>query len=196
MSASNFSAVNTEGITLRRAYTMVGFPQDEPFKDKRLQRKSPDAPFEIVTTKIGLDPTVSQKAPDGWYDFVITVEAPRIVYIRRERFAADAKSKAKYQDAKEIYKSKLSQHAGRGHSSIAKHGAVLFAGSILFENGVLKRWENKSGHYLVGKDLYNSKDTSRSTKHAADQTQLAMTLDNTAPLLPISAFTPIDPNDF
>lgn len=72
---------------------------------------------------------------------------------------------------------KIDALSGRGHSSIAQGGAglmasqghpeefasgraVLFAGSLLFggtfltpeqtEPGVLVRWENKSGHYMIG----------------------------------------------
>jgi len=195
LAQSKFEDINVDGATLR-AYMMVGSLQDEPFKDKRLLRKTPDSKYEIVTTKPESGPISTEKTLHGWYDFVIMVDEPRTVYLRRERFAADARSREKYKGDSKTIGLKVKQHAMRGHSSIARGGPVLFAGSVYFDKGELSTWENKSGHYLVAQDIFDYKGAQATIQHAAEQTQFAMTMDNAARLLPINLFQPINPRDF
>jgi hypothetical protein len=42
---------------------------------------------------------------------------------------------------------RLGERASGGHTAITRGGDVYFAGEIHFEKGLLKKWNNDSGHY-------------------------------------------------
>jgi hypothetical protein len=127
--------------------------QTEPFKDKRLIKKSDQ--YQIVTYghKSGKYDAALVGTPKGQYDFVILPASPDACYVRRNR----EDRMLKYRNT-----SHHDQIVNRGHMSIAQGSDVYFAGSIWFGGGPLTRdypdgqlmkWENSSGHYQVGKGM-------------------------------------------
>jgi hypothetical protein len=184
-------------------YEMEGTPQDEPFKSKWLMKENRESAYIVMSDPSDPKPATS-KQPDGWWDFVIPLEEPSRLYLRRERQEADKRYRKKIKHhtgdgaQAEQWKAKLGTVAGRGHSSIAKLGPVLYCGSILFggskltkkthkgvEAGFMIRWENKSGHYKPGQECRLNEAQTRS--HAERQTQTVRAKDGT-PLLPIEYF--------
>jgi hypothetical protein len=198
ISQANASTTAVAGASLV-VYNMVGEPQERDFKYKRLVRYNAQVPFAVqvsaatpgnqIATSTPANP-LPEKVPDGWYDFVIRLDNPGVVFMQRDRETADLRSANKHAGDPDYIAAKKFQHAGSGHSSIAECQAVLFAGQIKFNAGAVEKWTNESGHYLTGDKIYNGKgDSSAAVKtHAAIQTQFAKTLDGAAPLLPIDKF--------
>jgi len=126
-------------------------PQTEPFKDKRLIKKSDQ--YQIVTygAKVGKYDAALVGTPKGLYDFVVLPAFPDVCYVRRNR-----------NDRMLKYRKNPGNHdlnVNRGHMSIAQGGEVFFAGAVWFgggsttgdyPEGQLIQWENSSGHYKVG----------------------------------------------
>jgi hypothetical protein len=125
--------------------------QDEPFKDKRLIKKSDQ--YQIVTYghKTGKYDAALVGTPKGVYDFVVLATFPDVCYVRRNR-----------NDRYLKYRNAPGHHdlnVNRGHMSIAQGGEVFFAGALFFgggpttgtyAGGQLMQWENSSGHYKIG----------------------------------------------
>ena len=201
------------GPSCLTAYLMIGEPQTEAFKNSRLRRKDGSSPFSILTIGMkgggadkGSNAPVAKdqafilesgtltrdKTPVGWFDFVITVEELNVAYVRRSREAKMARGKT-------------DPGMDRGHSSIAKGGAVVFAGELLFggetylqkrskeyagsKPGELVRWTNKTGHYYVGAQFGMSGP--KLVEHVFRQTDLLRD-DSGARMLPIDLFEPWD----
>jgi hypothetical protein len=148
-----------EGVCLS-AFSYEGNLQTEAFKDKRLALI--DGNYLIIT--LVADTKSPSKIPTGWWDFVISVETPKVLHVRRSRLqGAESRANDKYKLDLVKRKEKMTSLAGRGHSSIAQGRAVLFAGTIFFGGdmvvspkvnpGELIRWTNQSGHYKVGLNL-------------------------------------------
>ena len=187
-------------------YSMVGNLQTEPFRDKRLTRKDRSSPYYIL--QVGSEDR-DRTSPElihnntrlafGWYDFVIELRLPGVVFVRRSYWNKDLRTKFKQ-------KNTPGPGATRGHSSIAEGRNVVFAGELLFGGdealqqfyvkhdkdnpygqsppGDLIKWTNKSGHYKVCNQF--STDQGK-IDHAMSQTRLLVT-DSGDPMLPRNKF--------
>ncbi len=81
------------------------------------------------------------KLADGWYDFVIPQDRHNVIYL--------AHSKKHWEETANGMKF-YNIGNNRGHSSIGPHETrefVCFAGELVFKEGVLTSWTDKSGHY-------------------------------------------------
>jgi hypothetical protein len=212
------SPITKAGPSCLTAYQMLGSLQTEAFKNSRLQRADDASPYSILT--IGLKggaisngngsttdtKTVNvgkheafelltgsltrSKTPVGWFDFVITVDELNVAYVRRSREA-------------KVAHGKTDPTTARGHSSIARGGAVVFAGELLFggekylqngwsayaksQPGELFMWTNKTGHYYVGGQT--GMKGKKLEDHVLQQTDLLKN-DAGKRMLPINLFQP------
>lgn len=138
--------VTIGGVCLS-AYVYEGNPQDEPFKDKRLNLASDGTYFVVTVGQFASHPTedVSRvQNPTGWWDCVISLATPQILHVRRssqDGAVSRLKNKPKYTpnstDTPEQAAGKLAALASkrqalavRGHSSIAQGGVPHMPGHL------------------------------------------------------------------
>ncbi|WP_210245231.1 hypothetical protein [Martelella alba] len=105
--------------------------QEEARPDQIARLRKDGSQYRLDYNKDGKTKTLSA---EGAYIFAIKASAPNEILIGRTHIP----------HARQALEADL-QIAG--HTSITKGEDVLFAGEILFCNGVLDWWTNRSGHY-------------------------------------------------